>query len=355
MGWLILAGGAAGWCAITRPLDTFCVIGPTAIVWLIELSHRWPVRRIALGVILALLAAAPFVAIQLIFDRAITGNLLESPVALYDRTYLQIHGLGFHRLDPNFKPPLNLPQLQVFYYDLWKPQLEAYTPINAFRQLVSERLPSVVGAVLPSSLLLVLAIAGVLGLTDRRRVVLWIIMPLYLAAMFFYFSFLGHYCTVFLPAAILSVLLGSRAVQRAWPGPVTQTFLPLAIVGLSLLGWPEINGHHTESTAGMSLMEMNYTALPHAVEAPAIVLFTFDTPAAVHEEPVYNWNVAWPDDAPIIRAHDLGDRENVKLYKYYAARQPDRRVYLFDRATRALKPLGRVADLAVHPPGVQGS
>jgi hypothetical protein len=29
----------------------------------------------------------------------------------------------------------------------------------------------------------------------------------------------------------------------------------------------------------------------------------------------------WPDDAPIIRAHDLGER-NAELFRYYAARKP---------------------------------
>jgi hypothetical protein len=55
--------------------------------------------------------------------------------------------------------------------------------------------------------------------------------------------------------------------------------------------------------------------------------------------------VAWPDQAPIVRAHDLGDL-NIELYRYYALKQPDRHVYIFDRASYTLKPLGRVADLA---------
>ena len=63
-------------------------------------------------------------------------------------------------------------------------------------------------------------------------------------------------------------------------------------------------------------------------------------------EVVYNTDVAWPDDAPVIRAHDLGADRNAALYRYYAQRQPDRMVYRFDRATNALVRLGNVVDLA---------
>jgi hypothetical protein len=68
-----------------------------------------------------------------------------------------------------------------------------------------------------------------------------------------------------------------------------------------------------------------------------------------HEEPVYNAKVARPDDARHVRAHDLGDR-NVELYRYYAARQPDRVVWLYDRASDRLRPLGPVTELATNPP-----
>ncbi len=348
IGWFLLAGAAAGWCAVTRPIDAMCAIAPVAIGWLIDLLHRGSARRKVVPILVAFVGALPFIALQLIFDKGVTGHLLQSPMGLYDRTYFQISGLGFHKPSSTFRPPTDLPQFQIFYYGLWRPELDAYTPKAAIRQAWRQRLPTVAGTVLPSSLLLVLLPAGVLGLSDRRRLAVFLVMPLFLAVMFFYFSFLAHYCTIFFPAAILLVLLGARAVGRAWPHEAVSSFLALSLIGLSLLALPEINRRPTESTSRMALMEMNYTAIPEAVEKPAIVLFTFDVnnPSSVHEEPVYNWDVAWPDDAPIIRAHDLGDRENVKLFRYYAQKQPDRHVYLFDRATRALKPLGRVSRLA---------
>ena len=64
-------------------------------------------------------------------------------------------------------------------------------------------------------------------------------------------------------------------------------------------------------------------------------------------EPVYNTSVAWPDDAPIVRAHDLGSR-NIELIRYYAEHQPQRTFYLFDRGNLAdpMHRLGTAQELA---------
>jgi hypothetical protein len=58
------------------------------------------------------------------------------------------------------------------------------------------------------------------------------------------------------------------------------------------------------------------------------------------EEPVFNSDVAWPDEAPIIRAQDLnadvrsigkpGDSDR-PLYEYYLRTDPRRTFYLYDR------------------------
>jgi hypothetical protein len=93
--------------------------------------------------------------------------------------------------------------------------------------------------------------------------------------------------------------------------------------------------------------------LHNASESHAIVLFSFDLEGGssdivqkISQEPVYNTDVAWPDDAPLIRAHDLGER-NVELFRYYAQRDPTRRVYRFSRRTGELQDLGQVRELAV--------
>jgi len=64
---------------------------------------------------------------------------------------------------------------------------------------------------------------------------------------------------------------------------------------------------------------------------------------------VHNSETLWPDDAQFIRAHDLGSR-NHELIDYYARRQPDRRVYLLDRAANSIQELGTVRELARSRP-----
>jgi hypothetical protein len=55
--------------------------------------------------------------------------------------------------------------------------------------------------------------------------------------------------------------------------------------------------------------------------------------------------VADIDQAPVIRAHDLGE-ENWRIFDYYARKQPTRFFYLYDRLTRTLTPLGYATELA---------
>src|SRR5205823_4623615 len=73
----------------------------------------------------------------------------------------------------------------------------------------------------------------------------------------------------------------------------------------------------------------------------------FNAKSNVEEEPVYNTDVAWPDDAPVVRAQDLGVRD-LELAEYYEARQPQREFYLFDRGNGELIDLGSAGELATR-------
>ncbi len=63
----------------------------------------------------------------------------------------------------------------------------------------------------------------------------------------------------------------------------------------------------------------------------------------------YNLDVAWPDDAPVVKALDLGPR-NVELARHYADRQPDRAFFRYDFADDSLTPLGTAEELAARVP-----
>ena len=88
------------------------------------------------------------------------------------------------------------------------------------------------------------------------------------------------------------------------------------------------------------------TVLRRLDHKPAIVLVRYSSRNdAWGQEPVYNTDVAWPDDAPVVRAHDLNEK-NIRLFEYYARRQPQRAVYRFDKSDLSITYLGQVTDLA---------
>jgi hypothetical protein len=128
--------------------------------------------------------------------------------------------------------------------------------------------------------------------------------------------------------------------------------LTLGIVAATVTALPEIDHQLLDDGLPTPTMYFSYVELPKHVTQPAIVLFRYRKGDNTNEEPVYNVDVAWPDDAAIIRAHDLGER-NRELFAYYAARQPQRTVYLYDRAARRLITLGNVVDLAQQFPETQ--
>ena len=68
----------------------------------------------------------------------------------------------------------------------------------------------------------------------------------------------------------------------------------------------------------------------------AVVFCRYQRGDNLHEEPVFNTTTANIDEARVIRAHDLGPLENLKLYAYYRQRAPDRAFYRYDRNSATL-------------------
>jgi hypothetical protein len=118
-----------------------------------------------------------------------------------------------------------------------------------------------------------------------------------------------------------------------------------AVLVLCVSRLPVLDGSVNDDWIDLPTVRLVQDTLPQAVQTPAVVLFKFRPGNSVHDEPVYNSDVAWPDDAPIVKAHDLGER-NREVIEYYAARQPGRHVYRYDRGDGMLMPLGTAADLA---------
>jgi len=83
-----------------------------------------------------------------------------------------------------------------------------------------------------------------------------------------------------------------------------------------------------------TLMQVLRRDLKEAIDGDAVVLIRWGPGAlggGTAEWPVYNTDSAWPDDARIIYANDLGPERNADLVRYYAQRDPGRKIILFDR------------------------
>src|SRR5690606_3795253 len=125
---------------------------------------------------------------------------------------------------------------------------------------------------------------------------------------------------------------------------LVRVFTTVGAAGIAVGAWPFLDSRSVQ--AGMDTTELRridetLQRLPHK---PAVVLFRWNPRLNPHVEPVYNTDVAWPDDSPVIRAHDLGGK-NVEWIEYYAARQPKRHLYILDRGQGTLSYFGTVADV----------
>jgi hypothetical protein len=401
-GWMLLIGGAAGWAAITRPVDALCYAIPigVAIVWdllrganqmhcpslppgegraegkpgqtfgqrarrsqfpltpTLSQGEREQEGRRALScsppMILALLiiGAAPFLAIQLAFDKGVTGRWLETPFRMYLDRDAPGTQFGFPKYDANARPQSVLPQKQAYYKDWVVPYIRRHQPDQLLTNWATRWLPMILDTTMPTRAMIPLTIVGLAGLTDRRRIVLWTTLPLLVLLYLFYTIFLEHYAIAVIPAIVMTGVLAVPTLGDAFPRfrrPIVAATAMLITASCVTSFW-EINrriappGRQIEDETFRStlLREVNQD-LPQAsdLNKPAVILFRYHLGDNYFEEPVYNTDVAWPDDAPIIRAHDLGPRRDREIIDYYAARHPPRTFYLFDpKASPAIVELG---------------
>jgi hypothetical protein len=386
VGWALAMGAFAGWAAIVRPVDAVCYALPIGIAMLWELWRRptgispspgtpgegrgeglsqagegTRMRVLALPAIVV--GALPFLSLQLYFNHGVTGRLTQTPYTFYLERDQPGTSFGFHAFDPSQQAASALPQKRDYYNRFMKPYIRDHQPGTFLRTWANKSLPMIVGTTLPARVLLVFVPVGVLGLTNIRSRVLWASLPLFLIGYLLNTFFLEHYAAVIIPAVLLSVVLGVdvlAAAARRWrPHVLAGCVLVLVVIAVS--STYEFNPVATaldpkdkrhlhaidDETFHSPLLRFAHEA-EQMVERPAVILFRYTPAANIIEEPVYNTSVAWPDDAAVVRAHDLGPR-NGEIFGYYAQRQPDRMFYRFDRATGTLTPLGRARDLAGAP------
>jgi hypothetical protein len=363
-GWAVAIGVFAGWAAIVRPLDALCYASPVGLAILVDLRDR-PITRRLIDPALVVLGAVPFLALQLYFNHGVTGRLTQTPYTYYLERDQPRTSFGFHAYDPALQPQSTLPQKRDYYRSFMANYIREHQPATFAMVWALKSLPMLLDATLPARFLAVLVPVGLLGLTTAPRRALWATLPLFVVGYALNTFFLEHYAVAVIPAVLLSALLGLYSLADAWPrwrDPVLSAGA-LVLVATSLLSLYELNGLATaldakdqrrlhavdDETFHSDLLRFVHYKVEAAVEKPAVVLFTYKPGVNVIEEPVYNTDAAWPDDAPVVRAHDLGPR-NAEIFDYYARRQPDRTFYRFDRSTGTLTPLGRAKPLAATQP-----
>jgi 4-amino-4-deoxy-L-arabinose transferase-like glycosyltransferase len=345
LAWATAIGFFAGWAAITRPLDAGCLILPIGVAMLWDLRQRRdPPKRIAWTLAACIAAAAPLLAIQLIFDRGVTGHWLQTPVGVYGRNFPGL-GLSLHPSTALPKvSPAALPQVRDYYTQFLRPEFEEHARTGLLSTWLGHRLKPAAEAALPTRMSFVLVPLGLL-LARRRPLHLAlctgiILLPLAYAALPIY---LRHYGLVLAPAFIVLVLLGANQLAVAFPD--MRATLVLGLAALAIASLPEVRRKSDAFMQAAYLSDIN-AKLARIEHTPAVVLFQYRSGHAdVHEEPVYNIDAAWPDDSPIVWAQDRGP-DNQRIYDYYARRQPTRYFYRYERGRGELTPLGWASDLA---------
>ena len=310
---------------------------------------------------MGLAGVAPFVLLQLVYNKGVTGSATTLPWAHYAKLYDPYDTMGKRPLDTKMMQLPLLAQKQAIIDDFTKPAFEAKARQGLRTRLADRATRLLVGppkeeqeagkyvyGAVPSPLLVALLPVGLIGVLDRRRWMFWAPLPLFILIYANYSYYFSHYTVAVLPAVILMVLGAIDVLRRTWPrlaGPVGLT-LALLVVALSLTALPQVNHARHDQWIEAPLLRDVDAKLAKLEHTPAVVLFRYDSERMIHEEPVYNVETAWPDDARVIRAHDLGPARNGELFAYYAKRSPGRGVYRYDEKTRTLSYLGTVEEMS---------
>jgi hypothetical protein len=357
--WLLLLGAAAGWAAITRPADALCFAIVLGSVMAMDMRNKaWPDWVKISAWIIA--PALPFLILQLILNHQITGQWLTTPFGRYnDINYPG--AFGFH----GGSAPLHvsdIPEKQLFYEKNVKWLLDQHQLKNLITVGLKDESGMVARFAIVDPFFWIIAPISLLAMWNRRLWMVWGMLPVFLLIMSAYaFSWdLSHYYVMVMPATILLSVLPIRFLTDTFPNRagMIRSMMGLAIIALSLAAMPQFNRLVHDRYFNYTELEQIDNDLAANVTAPTVVIFHFN-PATNNpsEEPVFNPDVAWPDDAAIIRVRDLnadvsavgqpGDLDQ-PLYDYYSRIDPARVFYLYDRGSgnERLKRLGTADVLA---------
>jgi len=362
--WLLLLGAAAGWAAITRPADALAFAIVLAIILAIDLRRKPAKLWIAAAACIAA-PAIPFLMLQLILNHQVTGDWLTTPFARYNDVNYP-GAFGFHDASPPAHVS-DVPEVQRFYEMNVKPLIEQHRLSNVPSLLLDE-FELIRRTAIVDPLLFLIAPISLLAIWDRRLWAVWGMLPVFpLLLVYSAFSAdLEHYFVMVMPAVILLCLAPIRFLSDIFPcrAAMIRAVMAMPMIVIALAAMPQLNRLVRDQYPATPELDQIDRNLAENISPPAVVLFHSSKNSSVAEEPVFNADVAWPDDAPIIRARDLnpkisavggpGDLDR-PLYEYYSRISPGRVFYLYSRGggSDRLKRLGTGPELlqgTPHPP-----
>lgn len=403
MAWGAAAAFFATWAVLTRPVDGLAYSLPVLIA--VFATRGIAPRLRGLSIAAALVGMVPLGALQLSFNKAVSGSMLKTPFSWYNDKYLPGTSYGAESRDHERMKQVH-PHTAHFhfsYQEFTRPFVEDIGKVP-LSDLAHERFRVLGVAGTTHGMTLIWAPFALLLLLPRRGLpvapddpdgpVRWVggwhawllaaplplMWLLYLPYGFFLYQYAGAAIPTFAfwevaGAYGLASFVGMHwrqaasepigeqiqprtevldyrrvklVVPRPWWHHGVFVFATGALLALSTRGIPGF--FNTQSEDWYRVPELRQIdEILAKVPGPAVVLITPPGGDAPPEaEAVYNLGVITPDRAQVIRAHDLGVR-NIDLIEYYAQRDPQRRVYHYHRRTRKLTDLGTAAEIAARP------
>ncbi len=342
---LLLIGLSLGLAAVTRPVDALCFAIPIGIAVVVR-SGSGALKPVAL----LIAGAMPMLMMQLAIDKGVTGEWFRTPFRVYADQDYPGTAYGFHPFDAAARPASSLPQKQALYTNDYRLLVQRHRWSNVWTDLFVRQ-----GGLAPSRVLLTLTqnspfvfplliplmLLCPAAMTKGRMLVIAsgiLFLGLYIPYAFFF----PGYVTSAGPAVILAILTGIRAAETAF-APASRAIrvgLMVWVVGIGIASLPQWDPELKDAIFENPMLATAEADIAK-LHDPAIIFFRYDPGRDTNAEPVYNADVAWPDDARVIRLHDLG-RRNDEVLQYYREKSPVRKVYVFDEKTAQLTAITEV-------------
>jgi len=335
-----LLGAGLGVHMLTRPFESV-LLALCVALYFTPLMRQW--RSLAQATIVAVLAAAPAVALTLFHNHAVTGSWTTLP---YSLSRYQYGVPAAFTLQPNPEPHRTLTREQAIDYQAQRLVHGEGTDTagNYFSRLVLRLRFYRFFFLAPLYLALPFFLAAL-----RESRFRWILLSVIVFAMGtnFYPYFQPHYVAALTCVFLLISVTALERLSR-WNKEIARTILFLSAAqflfwyGIHLSASPRLlsafGPYETWDYINYGDLQGRVAINQSLAQAPGKqVVFVRYGPRHLFDEWIHN--AANPDASPVVFAADLGSGENEKLRKYYP-----------DRTAGILEPDARPPRLTPYPP-----